>query len=393
MPNAPLRILVTDGDTRAALAVTRSLGRQGHTVIVGEKHGPALAQTSRYCAQPLVYPPPEREERAFIDAIAQAVTTHRVDVLMPVADISTLLLTAERARLAPCELPFADAAIVERAADKAALMRSAQRLGVPIPTSWFLERPEDVAGLSPSFPLVLKPHRSRVRTAAGWRSCSVSYANDAAALARELAHRDAAEYPIILQERISGPGAGIFVCYDRGRPIALCSHRRLREKPPWGGVSVLSETVPIDPRASEYAQRILGDLDWHGVAMVEFKVDARDGIPKLMEVNGRFWGSLQLAIDAGVDFPAILLGTLTGTAPSEPPPYRVGVRNRWFWGDVDALLVRLTARRALLPRRSRVRDVLEFLRLWGSDLYYENPKRDDLGPWWHETRKWIWRTP
>ena len=72
--------------------------------------------------------------------------------------------------------------------------------------------------------------------------------------------------------------------------------------------------------------------------MVEFKQDERDGLPKLMEINGRFWGSLQLAIDAGVDFPALLLQP-PDALPSTPLPYRVGVRNRWFWGDVDSLLV------------------------------------------------------
>ncbi len=51
--------------------------------------------------------------------------------------------------------------------------------------------------------------------------------------------------------------------------------------------------------------------------MVEFKADARTGTPYLMEINGRFWGSLQLAIDAGVDFPAILVAAALG-APIPP---------------------------------------------------------------------------
>ena len=88
-----------------------------------------------------------------------------------------------------------------------------------------------------------------MRTAGGWLSCTVGYAADLASLRRELAQREPAQYPLILQERIAGDGVGLFACYDRGRPTALFCHRRLREKPPWGGVSVLSESAPLDPDA------------------------------------------------------------------------------------------------------------------------------------------------
>ena len=122
---------------------------------------------------------------------------------------------------------------------------------------------------------------------------------------------------------------------------AIC-HRRLREKPPSGGVSVYRESIPLDHNLVDKSFALLQALRWNGVAMVEFKVDARDGVPKLMEVNGRFWGSLQLAIDSGVDFPWLLyqLGT-TGAVQHLTGPYEVGVRSRWWIGDLDHLLLRL----------------------------------------------------
>ena len=82
---------------------------------------------------------------------------------------------------------------------------------------------------------------------------------------------------------------------------AVFAHRRLREKPPSGGVSVYRESVAPDPSLVARAAALLAGLGWRGVAMVEMKTDARTGTPYLMEVNGRFWGSLQLAVDAGVD--------------------------------------------------------------------------------------------
>jgi hypothetical protein len=111
-----------------------------------------------------------------------------------------------------------------------------------------------------------------------------------------------------------------------------------------------------------------------------------------MEINGRFWGSLQLAIDAGVDFPALLVAGV-GSRQVEPPrPYRIGVRNRWFWGDVDSLLLTLAGRTSPgRPPASRARAVVDFMKLGGRNLYYENPKLGDLGPWFFESAAWLRR--
>ena len=94
-------------------------------------------------------------------------------------------------------------------------------------------------------------------------------------------------------------------------PIAWFAHRRIREKPPSGGVSVLCESVAVDPMLKEYAERLLRAAEYRGVAMVEFRIGT-DGRPYLMEVNARFWGSLQLAIDCGVDFPWLYYQMLMG---------------------------------------------------------------------------------
>ena len=385
---------MTDGDNRATLAVTRSLGRAGHTVVVGEKRIPSLAQTSRYCAGRWHYPDPVTQGDAFADSLAEALREHRIDVLLPVADITTFEVVRHRARFeAGCAVPIASNEALDQAADKAGLLARAERLGVPTPRSVVVDRPGPPPAHDLGFPLVVKPHRSRVATDTGWKSCDVTFANDADALARELSRRGEHEFPIVLQERIVGPGLGVFAHYHRGRLVTLFSHRRIRERPPWGGLSVLSESVPLDPQARDAAVALLDDLNWHGVAMVEFKRDERDGRPRLMEINGRFWGSLQLAIDAGVDFPQLLLQGVQSGEFAPPPPYRVGVRNRWLWGDVDSLLLTLFGSRGA-PRDGathRWSAFVEFAKFWGRDLHYENPKMGDLRPFFFETYRWFRR--
>ncbi len=155
----------------------------------------------------------------------------------------------------------------------------------------------------------------------------------------------------MLQECVPGRGQGVFAIYNHGKSIAFFSHQRLREKPPWGGVSVLSESTEADPALLKHAKSLLDAANWHGVAMVEFKVDG--DTPYLMEINTRFWGSLQLAIDAGVDFPWLLY-QIACSQPIEPiKDYKTGVRLRWLLGDLDHLYLILKDKKAGIGKKLR----------------------------------------
>ena len=387
-----MRILVTDSDTRSALAAVRALGRDGHEVIVAGDRHPSLASVSRYCSDFEGYPNPGSNPESFVTALAAMVHHRRIDLLLPMTEITTLLLTEHRVRLPDsCQLPFPNAQTVSIASDKAHVMRLADELGVPTPRTLVVACVEEGMAADLPFPVVVKPARSRVRTGSTWLSTGVSYATDLAMLRSILTGLPPAAYPVLLQERIEGPGRGLFACFDRGQPVAFFAHRRLREKPPSGGVSALCESTELDPVAVDYGTRLLCRLGWHGVAMVEFKQDNRDGSLRLMEINARFWGSLQLAIDAGVNFPCILADIAAGKPPTGPIQYREGVRTRWLAGDLDALLMLLTrSRRALaLPTShpGRLVSLARFLRLWDRDTHYEIERLDDPKPMRLEWRR------
>lgn len=342
-----MKILVTDGNSRAALAITRSLGRAGHDVRVGANSPHSLAGSSKYCGSQVYYPDPDRSGPSFLEFIGDYVDHEAIDILLPVTDITTLTIGANRTSVpARCALPFPDIETVKTVADKAAMMALAERLGVDIPRSVTVGAASDTAAADHglSFPLVIKPFKSRVATETGWIYTAVSYAHDAEELRRTLSGLDQRIFPVLLQEKIVGPGMGVCICAQQGKTLAAFAHKRLREKPPSGGVSVLRESVALDPLAYEFSARMLEELKWQGVAMVEFKQDLRDGRPKLMEINGRFWGSLQLAIDAGVDFPRILVDSLTHLPERPQLDYKSGVRTRWLWGDIDALMLRMFRR-------------------------------------------------
>ena len=395
-----MNILVTDGDNRAALAITRSLGRKGHRVIVGEKTTRSLASVSRYCSEGWGYTDPLKRPDDFLDDLLRAVREKEIEVLLPVTEITTGLITENSARFdGLCRLPLPDSNAFRTASNKMEIVRLAERIGVPVPVTRVLEKKgfdsRNMAGLS--YPVVLKPHRSRVRAGNGWQATGVSYARDPNELARHLGKMGVLEYPVLLQERIHGPGIGVFACYQNGKMVSLFGHRRIREKPPSGGVSVLRESIPVSPQARMFTEKLLDHLKWHGVAMVEFKMDERDDIPKLMEINGRFWGSLQLAIDAGVDFPDILIRIAEGKTVEPNFAYKKGVKTRWLWGDVDSLLMLLFKNRTSLHlpegHPGRMRSVVEFLRFFGKDLHYEIESLRDIRPALYETSRWFRGTP
>jgi predicted ATP-grasp superfamily ATP-dependent carboligase len=231
----------------------------------------------------------------------------------------------------------------EQLTDKAALLRLAAARGIPVPRGFVVQSISDAVAAAEriGFPAVLKPSRSKALLDDQVVSTSVRIARNATDVAAALACVQwFPRIPVIIQEFIPGRGAGVFSLFDRDHAIAWFAHKRVREKPPAGGVSVLCESVQVDSVLRDYADSLLRAAEYRGVAMIEFRIRP-DGRPYLMEVNARFWGSLQLAVDCGVDFPWLYWQILHGQTVEPVNQYVVGRRLRWFLGDVDNLLLQL----------------------------------------------------
>lgn len=389
-------ILVSDGEQRAALALVRSLGRAGHKVFTCSLRGRSIAGASRYCRAEAKIPDALTNPAAYLADLLTLVRTWRVDVLIPVTDASLLTVLSAREHFTGVCIPFPDIQTFRRVADKALVLQSAPQFGIRVPEQLSLPSPDALKTLptqSLRFPLVLKPSRSVTENGGPRKKLTVRYAASPDQLEAQLAQFDVAAYPILLQRHLRGPGIGIFLLLWEGLLIAVFSHRRIREKPPTGGVSVYAESIAADRELVERSHGLLSRFGWQGVAMVEYKLDAAGGTPHLMEINGRFWGSLQLAVDAGVDFPRLLIEAATGEHPSAVLQYRTGVRTRWWWGDVDHLLARLRQQREesfpSIEAPSRWRAVRDFLTLWRPGDHNEVLRFSDPRPFGRETVEWF----
>jgi predicted ATP-grasp superfamily ATP-dependent carboligase len=388
-------VLLTDGEQRATLALTRSLGRAGYSVYVCSASGKSLAGASRHCRGDYVVPDPLSRPGDFVLKVEELSRQVGAGLVIPVTEAALLNLLSSSPACREI-IPFPTLEQVVAICNKGRVLSVAPEVGIAVPTQVEVRSVEEARRIDPQslvYPLVIKPSRSVSGDGDARIKLGVSHVASPADLGPALRQIPSAGFPVMLQQRIVGPGVGVFLLIWNGVVLAEFSHRRIREKPPAGGVSVYRESIAADPALMARSRALLERFQWQGVAMVEYKMDVASGTPYLMEINGRFWGSLQLAIDSGVNFPRLLAEAATGTMPAPVCDYRTGVRSRWWWGDVDHLIAMLRGSRASLGlppgAPGRWRTLLDFLKLWRPGDRNEVFRWNDPRPFFRETMQWL----
>ena len=325
------KVFVTNAQRRKALPIVRSLGEKGIHVTVGDTARFPFSAFSRYCRRTLVYPSPNATPNAFVDWLIEKLRRDGYDVIFPLdEDVIDAILPRRKEVEQYTRLPLPEIEQYCIARDKAETIKLAMKCNIACPKTYFAENPEELGSVANQldFPLVIKPRRSF-----GGRGLVFTQTRETLKRDWLKVHQN---YPFpLIQEFIphGGDAFGVSALFNSKHEVrAVFVHRRIREYPVSGGPSTLRESV-YNPTLMETGIELLRKLNWYGVAMVEFKVDPRDGQPKLMEINPRFWGSLPLAIHSGVDFP-YLLYRMAIEGDIEPVlEYRVGVKCRWLLGD------------------------------------------------------------
>ena len=317
--------------------------------------------------------------------IRNVARTGRFLTIFPTSDCSLMPISEHRDKLIPfIKLPIPSHESLKQAFDKSLTLRIAGEQGIPTPVT---DLPNSMAGIRETaeritYPAVIKPRWSWVWNKGRATYSRPYYVNSPSELVTcyEKVHSTFA-FPLI-QEYIPGYNIQVAALFDNGEPRAACCIREHRMWPVTGGNSVLRETVTLEPIHVRCSFSLLKALQWHGVAEVEFRIDSRDGLPKLMEVNGRFWASTDLARESGIDFPYLLYKLANEERVPSSFSYRKGVKLRWFGGDLNNLLSTLKGGPGLVNvvRSSRARDILSFLRLYEKDLHYDSFSLDDPLP-------------
>jgi predicted ATP-grasp superfamily ATP-dependent carboligase len=223
--------------------------------------------------------------------------------------------------------------VLEIANDKTRTLEVADKLGIAYPRSIQVDGPDDLPGIAAEFgfPFVLKPTISWTGKSA-IRMVPVEVTDSTEALDATLQFQ-AAGADLIAQEFASGRREGVSLFLVGGEVLAYCGHVAHRTSPLLGGVSVLRESIVVPEAVLDAAVRLAKTIGLEGPCEVEFRRNA-DGKPLLMEINARLAGTLENAIQSGVDFPLMTWRWASGQSVSRVEGYRTGVRTRWLHGDL-----------------------------------------------------------
>jgi glycosyltransferase involved in cell wall biosynthesis len=331
------KVLVTYARNRIAYVSAKSLSRAGYEVHTGDCVRFAMAFFSCYVKKNFFYSSPFRHEEAFIEDLLRYIKKNRIDILLPSHEEGFIIAKHERRFEGIVKLLTPSYEQIELANNKIRSMEWADGLRIPYPlfqsfgSSEEFERFLEGEGKI-KFPVVIKLQKSRGSAGLCYAKNKTELKEKFDVVVREFGIKE--DFPII-QEYIEGYGLGVSMLYKDGKALASFTHKRLIELPLTGGTSV--ERISVHHlKAEEFAKSLLDSLKWNGVAMVEFKVDEKTGEPYFLEINPRFWGSLNQAVVSGVDFPLLACKTLEGE-DFLFPEYKTGIRTRWFWGGVFVL--------------------------------------------------------
>lgn len=347
-------VLILGASPRISVPIARSLHRHGIPVDIASFQPEEPDIRSRAVRQFHRLPTRRQNPDAFTAALLALARDEQFDLILSAGDPSLRALADLYDELSPllhvgCPPPRS----VARVLNKSLTLETAERCGIRVPFTRTIASVGELDSIAPQlrFPVVVKPEKK------GASAFRIFYFNTLPELSSALKSRDWGS--VLLQEYCPGVGVGVELLMHKGECVAKFQHRRLREAPATGGVAVVAISEDPDPELVRSSVELLRALEWEGVAMVEFRVERETGISTLMEVNGRFWGSVSLPIMAGVDFPLYYWQLLHGENPLVPDRYTVGLRWRWSPGCLERIQsVMFRNAGTLAPKPSTVTELL-----------------------------------
>lgn len=369
-----MSVIVTNANSSKALTVTRSLGKKGIDVITTDSKRFSPSFFSKYSTNHFTSSSPKIKPDEYINQLLNYVKKNNVDVLMPVKSTDTLLISKYKHKFTPyTKVPFQDYSKMIQLNDKKKLVEIASEIDIPIPKTYNIINSNDISNVAKdiSYPAVIKLKNAT-------SSIGISYAQsenelilkyNQTILKYNLTKND---YPLI-QEYIPGDGYGVSALFNQGDLRAIFTHKRLREYPITGGPSTMRISVQ-HPEMEKIAVNLLKHVGWHGLAMVEFKLDRRTNKPYLLEVNPRFWGSINQAVSSGVDFPYLLYQMAMDGDVKPVLNYKIGVKTRSLFNDFRSLISHLK------NSNNHFQMIKEFVNFRDDNMYYDELSKDDILP-------------
>ena len=322
-------VIVTDAKSRMAYCIVKSLGEKGIDVITADFVPLSMAFGSRYSKRHFLYPSPFREQHAFIKAILENASRLKADVLIPVFEETYLLskfkdIVSQHVKMA---IPDYEQILITHSKDQ--WQPLAKSLNIPVPHTASIEEIRNGIRGMLRFPVLIKPKQG----GGAWGIVQANSDKDLETLLAKDHHADRPWNRFFVQEKIKGTVYCVAILMNHGTIKGHVVYRQLRDLPFTGGQATLRISVG-KPDIVALMRKLLESLEWHGICQADFLVEEETGIPYLIDINPRFWGSLVQGIASGVDFPYMLYKIAAEGDVPETPDFKKGIMTRWLWGDL-----------------------------------------------------------
>lgn len=368
-----MKILVTYGWCRTAYIAAESLCRAGFEVYACGSTALSMVRVSRFVRGFDRVPDPFKEPEQYVTEISAIVKRRNIDVLLPVHEDALAIQTYRE--ILPENLLIACPPRTElvRVLDKYEIIKIAASAKVAVPKTL---APANLIELEScaqelGFPLIIKTRRGN----SGKGVFRVNSLEETRQKYREVVDNFglANNQLPILQEYAEGSVFGSCFLAKDGEVKACFVERYLRCKEAGFGTSVLREPCEF-PLLHDYTQRMAKALNWTGIGHFDFIVDSQLSSAYLIEMNPRFWGALNLAVQNGFDFPRGLVTMLTKGEPDSDcfKPLLQPLASLWIVGEIIAGVAEFRTGKGLAPLASA-----------GRILFSDRPRTyDDFR--WHD---------
>lgn len=340
MPNQQLNILLAQADCRAGLAVARSLARNGYTPIAAVTDLKSPENYSRYLSrsQRFLIPHPEHNPTEFIQSLKQGALKHQCVAVIPITDAAVSAIYSNQQQWpAGIKIIGASAKATNAVLDKVCNVDIATRLSIPCPQTIHIDCEADITSALKqySLPWVLKRPNKTISLSDEVNKFTVLIVESESELRHALNRLWAAGVKPQIQQFFYG-NMHVLCCFMvKGDLIASHGYTSVRRSKHAG---VLRHITEANPQCRVYAERLLREIQWDGVACVQFLINEDNKEICYLETNGRFWASTQGSINAGWDFPAWTIRYFMDGIEPTPSPLQIDSKTCYHTQDLELLL-------------------------------------------------------
>jgi D-aspartate ligase len=324
-----------------ALAIMRSLGAHGVRLYGIDNDASAPALRSRYCRERIILPCEEGRPEPLIDGLEKlARKLGRPAILIATSDETTQAVVDHADRLRP-HFWFQDNSpvLVRQLASKREMFGLAIEHGVPTPQTAFPERMTDVLAYAErgQFPVMLKGiYGNRLQARSQKKMVIVNTQAELIAAYREMEDPDNPN--LMLQEYIPGGDDQVYIFNGYFNADSDClagfTGYKVRQFPVHVGCASLGECRWI-PEVAETTTRFMKAIGYRGILDIGYRLDARDGKYKVLDINPRVGQAFRLFV-AQNDHDVVKALYLDFTGQQQPPVVpREG--RRWLIEDWDLI--------------------------------------------------------